>query len=100
MPYLSRPSRKNIFDEHINRMFGLVLTLIAALAIAFASYRIGSGSCNPDVDKRDQDRNTSLVVIALGIMFLLCGILSAMSGSWNPMNAFVGSSPPSSSLLL
>ena len=80
-------------------MFGLVLTIIAALAIAFASYRIGSGMCNPDIEKRDQDRNTSLVVIALGFMFLMCGILSAMSGSWNPMNAFV-SSPPSASLLL
>lgn len=81
-------------------MYGLVLTLIATLAIAFASYRIGAGTCTQDVDKRDQDRNTSLVVIALGIMFLLCGILSAMSGSWNPMNAFVGNNPSSSSLLL
>lgn len=80
-------------------MFGLVLTLIAALAIGFASYRIGSSACNPDIDKRDQDRNTSLVVIALGIMFLLCGILSAMSGSWNPMNAFT-SGPQTPSLLL
>lgn len=81
-------------------MFGLILTLLAALAIAFASYRIGAGSCNPDVDKRDQDRNTSLVVIALGIMFLVCGILSTMSGSWNPMNAFVSPNPPTTSLLL
>ncbi len=71
-------------------MFGLVLTIIAALAIAFASYRIGNGQCNPDADARDADRNTSIVVIALGFMFLLCGVFSAMSGSWNPMNALMG----------
>lgn len=80
-------------------MFGLILTIVATLAIAFASYRIGSGMCNPDIDKRDQDRNTSLVVIALGFMFLMCGVLSAMSGSWNPMNAFVGQ-PTTASLLI
>lgn len=76
-------------------MFGLVLTIIAALAIAFASYRIGNGQCNPDADARDADRNTSIVVIALGFMFLLCGVLSAMSGSWNPMNALMGGSSAS-----
>lgn len=78
-------------------MFGLVLTLIAALAIGFASYRIGSTQCNPDAEKRDADRNTSLVVLALGFMFLFCGVLSAMSGSWNPLDGVIGrgaNSPP------
>lgn len=81
-------------------MFGLILTLIAAFAIAFAAYRIGAGTCNPDADKRDQERNTSLVVIAVAFMFLLCGILAAMSGSWNPMQAFMGGSQSSSASLL
>lgn len=81
-------------------MFGLIVTLIAVLAIAFASYRIGSGACNPDVDSRDQQRNTSLVVLALGIMMVLCGVLSAMSGSWNPMNAFTQSPSQSVPVLL
>ena len=66
-------------------MFGLVIVLIATLAIAFASFRLGSGVCaEGDVDV---DRNTSLVVLALGIMFMLCGVLASMSGSWNPFNA-------------
>lgn len=84
-------------------MFGLVLTIVAALAIAFAAYRIGNGQCNPDAEKRDADRNTSIVVMALGVMFLLCGVLSAMSGSWNPFNALLGgggSSAPSTPSLL
>jgi ABC-type nickel/cobalt efflux system permease component RcnA len=78
-------------------MFGLALTIVAALAIAFASYRIGNGQCNPDADKRDADRNTSIVVIAIGFMFLLCGVLSAMSGSWNPMNSLLGGGSSSAS---
>ena len=83
-------------------MFGLVLTLIAALAIGFAAYRIGSTQCNPDAEKRDTDRNTSLVVLALGFMFLFCGVLSTMSGSWNPLNGVIGKSAANSqtSLLL
>jgi hypothetical protein len=71
-------------------MFGLMLTLIAALAIGFAAYRIGSTQCNPDAEKRDTDRNTALVVLALGFMFLFCGVLSAMSGSWNPLDGVLG----------
>ena len=81
-------------------MFGLVLTLIAALAIGFAAYRIGSSQCSPDAEKRDADRNTSLVVIALGFMFLFCGILSTMSGSWNPLNGVIGARQASAPGLL
>jgi hypothetical protein len=81
-------------------MFGLVLTLIAALAIGFASYRIGSTQCTPDAEKRDADRNTSLVVLALGFMFLFCGVLSAMSGSWNPLDGVLGRSTNSQMGLL
>lgn len=68
-------------------MFGLVVVLIATFAISFASYRLGVGTCDTDNDNLDVDRNTSLVVMALGIMFLLCGVLASMTGSWNPFNA-------------
>ena len=67
-------------------MFGLVIVLLAAFAIAFAAYRIGTISCSTDTDTH-ADRNTSLVVLALGFMFLLCGVLASMTGSWNPFNA-------------
>lgn len=81
-------------------MFGLVLTLIAALAIGFAAYRIGSTQCNPDAEQRDTDRNTSLVVLALGFMFLFCGVLSAMSGSWNPLDGVLGKNSSTTGILI
>lgn len=75
-------------------MFGLVIVLVAMLCIAFASYKLGNGMCETDLDKRDADRNASLVVVALGVMFLLCGVLASMSGSWNPFNALTSSQTP------
>lgn len=81
-------------------MFGLLLTLVATLAIAFASYKIGAGICDTDADKRDADRNTAYVTIAVGVMFLLCGILSMMSGNWNPFAAMSGGGGGSSSIVI
>jgi hypothetical protein len=73
-------------------MFGLILTLIAALAIAFASFRIGAAQCTSDADARDTTVNTSIVLIALGTMTLMCGILSMMSKSFNPFDVFTSAS--------
>lgn len=84
-------------------MFGLILVITAALAIAAASYRMGAARCQSDVGKREQDYNTSIVVIALGVMFLLCGVLSTLSGGFNPFdfltNGKQSGSGSSSSLL-
>jgi cell division protein FtsX len=69
---------------------GLAIVVIAVLAIAFASYRIGGSGCDPDVQNRDSTRNTSLVVLALGVMCVMFGVLTSISGSLNPMNALTG----------
>lgn len=71
-------------------MFGIILAVIAALAIAFASYRMGSSSCETDAEIRDSQRNTALVVIVLGAMFLLCAMLSLLSGGGLPFNFVLG----------
>jgi len=72
-------------------MFGLVVVLLGALAIAFASYRLGASQCDNENVNVDSDRNTSMVVMALGTMFLLCGVLASVSGSINPFNAITAS---------
>jgi Ca2+/Na+ antiporter len=68
-------------------MLGIILVLLATVATIFASYRLGTGICEPDLRKRDSDRNTSLTVLALGILFLMCGILALVAGSSNPFDA-------------
>jgi len=70
-------------------MLGVILVILATLAIIFASYRLGTGVCEPDLAKRDSDRNTTLVVLALGVMFLLSGVLALVAGSNNPFDAMV-----------
>lgn len=79
-------------------MFGIILVLLATIAIIFAAYRLGTGVCEPDLSKRDVDKNTSMVVLALGVVFLLSGILALVAGSNNPFNAFVPQAPSSSVL--
>lgn len=81
-------------------MFGLVLTLIAALAIAFASFRIGAAQCTSDADARDNTVNTSIVMIALGVMTLMCGVLSMLSKSYNPFDVFTSGGASSSSTII
>ena len=70
-------------------MFGLILALFSTAAIIFGAYRLGTGSCEADLAMRDAERNTSLTVMALGLMCLMSGILAAMAGSYNPFNALV-----------
>jgi hypothetical protein len=77
-------------------MFGLIITLLATAAIIFGAYRLGTGSCEADLVVRDEERNTSLTVIALGVMCLMSGILAAMAGSYNPFNAMV--KPPTQAI--
>lgn len=67
-------------------MLGIVLVLLSIVAIVFASYRLGTGVCEPDLARRDSDRNTSLVVLALGVLFALCGIMALVAGSNNPFD--------------
>ena len=83
-------------------MFGIILTVLAALAIAFAAYRLGGSSCMQESDEKDARYNTSIVVIVLGVMFLLCGMLSMISGGGLPFNFVLGqgSSAPSPSNIL
>jgi hypothetical protein len=75
-------------------MFGVVLAVMAAASLGGAAWSIGKSSCETRDDKRKQDRNVALVILALGTMFLLCGLLSATTG-WNP---FVGLTPRPSSM--
>ena len=74
-------------------MFGLILVLLATAAIIFGSYRLGTGSCEADLTVRDAERNTSLTVVALGVMCLMSGVLAAISGTANPFNALVSPHP-------
>lgn len=74
-------------------MFGLILVLIATVSIIFGSYRLGTGSCEADLTIRDSERNTSLTVVALGVMCLMSGVLAAISGTSNPFNALVSPQP-------
>jgi hypothetical protein len=74
-------------------MLGLVLTLLATIAIIFGSYRLGAGSCEADLSVRDAERNTSLTVVALGVMCLMSGVLAAIAGTNNPFNAFLPTQP-------
>lgn len=68
---------------------GVVIVLLAAMAIIFGAYRAGAGTCSPDEQLKISERNTSIVVIAVGLMFLMSGILMTVAGSANPMNAIV-----------
>lgn len=71
-------------------MFGIVLILLALVAVIFASYRLGATmTCETDLVQQDTDRNQSLTVLALGILFVLSGVLAAMSRSYNPFSALV-----------
>jgi hypothetical protein len=73
-------------------LVGLAVVVISVLAVAFASYRIGTSGCDPNVESRDATRNTSLVLIALGIMCTMFGVLTSISGSLNPLNSLTGGS--------
>jgi len=68
-------------------MLGIILVVLATVATIFASYRLGTGVCEPDLRKRDSNRNTSLTVLALGVLFTMCGILALIAGSNNPFDA-------------
>jgi len=68
---------------------GIVVVLLATLAIIFGAFRAGASTCEPDQQMSTASRNTALVVIAVGTMFLMCGILMTVAGSANPMNAVV-----------
>jgi uncharacterized membrane-anchored protein len=75
-------------------MLGLIIILLATVAIAFAGYRLGTTQSDPNADNRDQQRNVALIVLALGCMFLLSGVLSTMAGnSLNPLNALTSPIP-------
>jgi F0F1-type ATP synthase membrane subunit c/vacuolar-type H+-ATPase subunit K len=80
-------------------MFGVVLTVLAAASLGIAAWNIGKSSCESDSEKRRSDRNISLVVIAIATMFLLCGLLSALTG-WNPFTGITSSSSSSGSSML
>lgn len=81
-------------------MFGLVMTLIAILAIGFGAFRIGASNCFEDPGERDAGRNSAIVVIVLGTMFAMCGMLSLTGGGGLPFNAFASSAKdPLSDLL-
>lgn len=71
-------------------MLGIILVLSALVAVVFASYRLGAGICEPDLTKRDTDKNTSLTVLALGVLFLMCGIMALLAGSNNPFDVITG----------
>lgn len=73
-------------------MFGIILTLLAIVAIGFGAFRIGAAACFDDVNERDVSRNTAIVVMVLGIMFAMCGMLSLLGGGGLPFNAFMGGS--------
>lgn len=75
-------------------MLGIILVLLATVAIIFGAYRLGTGSCEADLTVRDAERNTSLTVMALGVMCLMSGVLAAITGSNNPFNAFVQPQAP------
>jgi hypothetical protein len=81
-------------------MFGLVLAILAVLAIGFASFRIGASQCVADADARDNSVNTSLVLIALGAMTLMCGLLSMLSKGYNPFDTFTGGGGAGGSIIL
>jgi hypothetical protein len=68
-------------------MFGIIIVLLGALSIMFGSYRMGVSVSEPDPTVRDGMRNPALVVIALGLMFLMSGVLATVSGSVNPFDA-------------
>ncbi len=70
-------------------LVGVVVVLLAAMAIIFGAYRAGAGACVEGDDLKLSERNTSMVVIAVGLMFLMSGILMTVAGSANPMNAIV-----------
>lgn len=70
-------------------LVGVVVVLLAALAIIFGSYRVGKSTCLTDETVQLGERNTSVVVIAVGLMFLMSGMLMTVAGSTNPMNAIV-----------
>jgi len=70
-------------------VFGIVLTLVSILAIAFGVYKIGAAACEPDQKQRDVTKNTSYVIIAIGATCSLCGMLSLVSGGGLPTNALV-----------
>lgn len=74
-------------------MLGIILVLSALIAIVFASYRLGAGVCEPDIVKRDIEKNTSLTVLALGVLFMMCGIMALVAGSNNPFDAIIGKRP-------
>lgn len=75
-------------------MIGIVIVIIATIATIFASYRLGTGICEVDLTKRDSDRNTSLTVLALGILFTMSGILAIVAGSANPFDAIIRKPTP------
>lgn len=68
---------------------GVVVVLLATLAIIFGAFRAGTSTCQTDQQTSTASRNTALVVIAVGTMFLMCGILMTIAGSSNPMNAVI-----------
>lgn len=70
-------------------MFGIAVTLLAMIAIALGTFRIGSSRCAEDPAERDSSRNTAIVVIVLGVMLAMCGMLSLASGGGLPFNGFM-----------
>lgn len=84
---------------YLRKMFGIVLTLIAIIAIGFGAFRVGASGCFDDPTDRDASRNTATVVIVLGIMFAVCGMLSLLGGGGLPFNALVPSKDSLADLL-
>jgi hypothetical protein len=80
-------------------MFGIAMTLLAMMAIAFGAYRIGSSKCFEDPTDRDAGKNTAIVVIVLGVTFGICGMLSLAGGGGLPFNGFMPPKDPLSDLL-
>lgn len=80
-------------------MFGIVLTLLAMIALGFGAFRIGASSCFEDPYERDASRNTATVVIVLAGMFGICGMLSLLGGGGLPFNGLVPSKDSLADLL-
>jgi hypothetical protein len=74
-------------------MLGMVLIFLGIAAIVFGAYRMGASTCDDDVLIRDNERNTSFVVIAIALMFAMSGVLMLVSGTANPFDALTPASP-------
>jgi hypothetical protein len=69
-------------------MLGVLLVLIALSSVAAAAFQLGkvSEDYKEGVDGSKEQYNTSIVVLALGIMLAMSGVFTAVTG-FNPFNS-------------